>query len=309
MNWRVKSRIQNALAVLPAASSHAAYYWVQRHFGGLRRVNPFRGLRAGLVVLDWIEWAGRSPVESAFLEVGTGRRINMPLAFWLAGSRSVTTVDLNPYLKEELIREDLDYVGKHRDEVRQLFAGRIHADRFDKLLKFTSSHWRIADLLDFCCFEYRAPADASKLPLPDASVDYHVSCEVFEHIASDSLRAILAEARRVLKADGLCIHRIDYSDHFSHSDPQISAINFLQFSDDEWDGLAGNRYMYMNRLRIDDFYRLFDDAGLQVLATESDEDPSLLEYLCSGSLTLDAAFAGKSDKALCTTGSWIVLRS
>ena len=50
---------------------------------------------------------------------------------------------------------------------------------------------------------------------------------------------------------------VDYSDHFSHSDQTISSINFLRYSDDEWQRYAGNRYMYMNRLRHDDVLALF----------------------------------------------------
>jgi hypothetical protein len=307
MNWRLKSRIQNGVALLPASTSHAAYYWIQRHFGGLQRVNPLRGLRAGVEILERVARAGRSAAGSTFLEVGTGRRINVPVALWLAGSRAVTTVDLHRYLREELIREDLEYIRTGREEVCRLFDGRIHENRLDRLLDFTNGRWRLADLLDFCGFEYLAPADASILPLQSRSIDCQISCEVFEHIPPSSLKTIIREGQRVLKDGGLGIHRIDYSDHFSHSDPSISPINFLQFTDREWDRLAGNRYMYMNRLRVDDFHRLFEEAGLTILASEPDEDPTLLECVRSGDVTLNEAFTGKPDKVLCTTGSWIVV--
>jgi hypothetical protein len=30
------------------------------------------------------------------------------------------------------------------------------------------------------------------------------------------------------------VHNIDFTDHFSHSDPSISSVNFLQFSESQW---------------------------------------------------------------------------
>ena len=81
----------------------------------------------------------------------------------------------------------------------------------------------------------------------------HISYTVFEHIPAPILSDILSEAQRVLRPSGLAIHLIDYSDHFAHSDASISAINFLQYDDAAWSRLADNPYMYMNRLRADDY--------------------------------------------------------
>ena len=61
---------------------------------------------------------------------------------------------------------------------------------------------------------------------------------------------------------------IDYSDHFSHSDKSISSVHFLQFSDGKCNKIAGNRYMYMNRLRHDDFVSLFQDLNNHILINE-----------------------------------------
>jgi hypothetical protein len=230
------------------------------------------------------------------------------LALWLVGARSVTTVDINQYLKEELVQEDLDYIRIHRDEVEQLFGGRIHDGRLDRLLEFAARPWRLDGLLALCDIEYMAPASAAALRLSPLTIDCHISSEVFEHISPDILRDIIEEGKRTLKKDGLFIHRIDYSDHFAHSDGSISPINCLQFTDHQWSRIAGNRYMYMNRLRCDDFGRLFEEAGLRMLTAEHDEDPAVLEQLRHGDIKLNQAFAGKSDKVLCTTASWMVLR-
>lgn len=46
-------------------------------------------------------------------------------------------------------------------------------------------------------------ADATELPLPESAYDVYVSFETIEHVDDD--RALVAEARRVLKSDGLFI--------------------------------------------------------------------------------------------------------
>ena len=112
MNYKLKAKIQHLVSILPSSLSHAAYYWMQRNFGGLRKdnLNPMSRLEAGIETCNRIEKIGRSFVGATFLEIGTGRRINTPLAFWLLGAEKVVTVDLNPYLKEELVKNDLDYI-------------------------------------------------------------------------------------------------------------------------------------------------------------------------------------------------------
>ena len=65
---------------------------------------------------------------------------------------------------------------------------------------------------------------------------------MFEHIPSPVLKAILNEANRVLAPNGVALHHIDPSDHFSHDDAAISPINFLRFSEAQWERLTGNQF-------------------------------------------------------------------
>ena len=306
MRWRLKARIQRTVCLLPASFSFSAYYWIQRHFGSLRIVSPMGHLRAGLDACDRIGRAGRSPIGGAFLEVGTGRRIGMPLAFWLLGASRVTTVDVNSYLKEELVREDVDYLRRNLDEIEKMFGTRIYGDRLNKLLDFTSNSWRLSSLLEFCGIEYVAPGNAAQLGSSPNSYDFHTSFYVFEHIPEDALKAILVEGRRLLRRGGIFVHCIDFTDHFSDSDRSISKINFLQFSAEEWHKIAGNRYMYMNRLRVDDFCGLFQGTGLRVHFVDTSRDTSVLEILKRGRMELDVQFLGKSEQVLATTSAWIV---
>ncbi len=188
-----------------------------------------------------------------------------------------------------------------------LFGPLLDQQRFEALLQLNLDiHFRIKNLLDFCQIDYIAPGDAADTHLSLGSIDFHTSFNVFEHIPRNILAAILSEGNRIITDTGVFVHRVDYSDHFSHSDTHISPINFLQYSDAEWDRYAGNRYMYMNRLRHDDFVTLFETAGQQILVTEPATDESSLALLREGRLNIDHRFEQKSPEVLAITESWIV---
>lgn len=308
MNWKLKASIQNTVARLPDRVSHDCYYWIQRRFGGLRCPDPRAHFHNAVAFINQLQRIGRSVEGAHVLEIGTGRRVNVPIALWLCGANRVTTVDLNCYLKEELIREDLNYMTTHSQEIEELFGDRICRHRLQELFDLTK-HWEgLTGLLDLCCIDTLAPADATALPLPDGVVDYQVSLHVFEHIPGPVIAGILREGNRVLKADGVFLHRVDYSDHFSHSDPSLTPVNFLQYREGRWDKIAGNRYMYMNRIRVDDMVELFKDAGHEILTDDRDVDATIARAVAAGEVPLDDAFQSKDPAVIATTASWVASR-
>jgi SAM-dependent methyltransferase len=307
MNWKIKARIQNIVSLLPVSASYELYYWMQRRFGGLRRLNPTRRLNAGIETWKKIEEQDRSPIGKVFFEVGTGRAPIVPLAYWLMGAEKTVTIDLNPYMKGDLIWEVLTYLSEHREEISRLFGSLLDEARFDKLLQFHKDSGRTSDeFLDLCGIEYIAPGDASDTGLPENSIDFHTSFTVFEHIPENVLKNILAEGNRVIRHNGLFVHRIDYSDHFSHSDRGISAINFLQYSDDEWERYAGNRYMYMNRLCHDDYIGLAESVGQKILAVHTDIDKRAQDILRRGRIKIAEKFRSKPPEVLEIISAWLI---
>lgn len=307
MKWTTKAKILSVLSILPPQFSYETHYWMQKKFGGLRRINPNSRLLAGIEICNLILKQGHTHKNGVFLEVGTGRRLNVPLALWLLGAGKVTTVDLNPYLKYELIVEDLEYIKCNRDEIFRLFNhNSFMNERFNRLIDFDCRKSKLNDFLKMCSIEYIAPGDAANLDLPSKSVDFHISNSVLEHIPEDILKDILIEGNRIIKDDGLFIHRIDCSDHFSHDDKSISSINFLQYSDQEWAKYAENRYAYTNRLRVDDIEELYQKCGHKILISESETNKEAQELLETSSIKLDDRFKGRSTIILSTTSSWIV---
>jgi hypothetical protein len=164
----------------------------------------------------------------------------------------------------------------------------------------------LQNLLDIMNVQYLAPADAGNLKqLPLGSIDYHVSNFVFEHIPPKVIARIMLEGKRLMRDNGLFVHLIDLSDHFSHSDKAISAINFLRFSDHTWMHYGGNRYTYHNRLRVNNFLQLFHDVGLQATQVKSIIDHRSLVELRQG-FPLDPQFQQNDDTINATTSVQIV---
>jgi SAM-dependent methyltransferase len=301
MNWRYKAVLQNVIAALPF--SNAIYYGVQRISGDLRpsRFDP----------MEWFEVAGRMlrrlrSVEMSIagryvLEVGTGRALGVPTALWLCGAGKITTVDLNQYLSPGLVGVCNRFLCGNADRVREVLAGSgdesLFRDRIQRIQSFTGDLSSFLKLIDT---KYLAPGDAGMLPLPDHSVDLHFSYSVFEHVPVPQIRTILREARRVLRPNGVVIHGIDLSDHFSYFDSSITKINFLRFSDQRWKRWAGNQYMYHNRLRASEMIKLFEEAGVQINGKSEALDKRSLDEIRRG-FPLDARFRSMSPEELAIT--------
>jgi SAM-dependent methyltransferase len=297
MNWKLKSAIQRSCASLPAGQE-SLYYFLQRTLGSLRRPpDPLPMLSECARLVRLLADSGVEAQGARVMEVGTGRRLEMPIGFYLAGARSVITFDLHRYLKPELVMQSVAAIRANRETVTEYF-GECEGllDRLDLLCSTTN----FSELIELTRIEYRAPADAAATGLPDGSIDIQMSYTVFEHIPGEILKAILMEANRILAPDGVALHHIDPSDHFSHEDPSISSINFLQFPRQQWDYYADNQFAYHNRLRADEFSDIYEECGHRIAQWIPKVDQRSIELLRNG-FALDAQFRGKPADILCTT--------
>jgi SAM-dependent methyltransferase len=299
MNWRWKARVQKIVAALPMSES--IYYGIQRAAGNLRpgRHDPTEWFH---VIADFGRWSPLRPSDlegKSFLEIGTGRRLDIPIALWLCGVERIVTVDRNRYLSMALVRETLDGLRRNRPDLVALFGEEASRSRFrERLRSLVAFSGGLDELLTMMNVTYLVTADATRLPFPAASFDFHFSHVVMQHIPAPALRQLLTDARRLLVPGGRLIHFIDLSDMYSHDDPSIPAVNCLRFSDAEWERTAQSRYLSQTRLRVHEYLQIFEQTGMQIIAQAQAVDEPSLTLLKSGTFPLDPRFRGIAPELL-----------
>ena len=300
MRWQTKSKIQRTLAVMPVGRE-SLYYLLQKTGGRLReKPDPRENFRECVKVVDRIHKLGARVANARIMEVGTGWALDMPIALYLSGAASIQTFDLHPYLRRERIEQTVSSIREKKEQIREIFAAVTEPRELGRRLDNLCQTRTTAELMSVANIKYLAPADATDTGLPAESIDIQFSYTVFEHIPENVIAGILREASRILAKTGFCFHHIDPSDHFSHDDKSISAVNFLRYSDQEWERHAGNQFAYHNRLRARDFKRIFEESGHKLLDFDAYRDKRSLEELQAG-FPLHEKYQGIEFEALCET--------
>lgn len=231
------------------------------------------------------------------LEIGSGHVPQVPMAFHLLGAGEITTIDKNRRMDAAAVRRLVAFL--RTEECAPLLAeSRISTaaeirTRADRISRSQSNQ----EALDLAGIRYVAPGDAGSTGLPDHSIDCVFSVTTFEHIPPDVLVDIVLETKRILTPTGIAVHLIDPSDHFAHTDSSITRVNFLKYSDQTWNLLAGNQFAYCNRLQASDYAEMFRAANMKVLHWESTVDTRSLELLRRG-FRVHSNFTNKSAEDL-----------
>lgn len=166
-------------------------------------------------------------------------------------------------------------------------------------LPFDAEPMQLADVLLACDGEYLTQGVSSLAQLPSASIDFCFSNAVLEHVPKGNFIKLADELLRVLKPDGVCVHRVDLKDHLG------GGLNNLRFTEERWAGaLFRNSGFYTNRIRFGEMVALFEDAGFECCL------PRIVrwEKLPLPRVALDASFRQLPDDDLLVSGFDIVLR-
>jgi len=304
MHWQQKALVMRICAGMPFGDG--LYKAGQKLFGRLSAA-PMSRLPAHAMMVRWLLEQGFSIENKTFFEVGTGHVPLVPIGFFLCGAEQIITLDLHRRIDHYLIRDSLRWLVLHRADVQRLYSSVVSDDRFserfDVLTEWCNSP---SQFLKKANIEYMAPADAAHTGLPSQSIDFHFSVTVLEHIPPDVLANIFAEAKRILKPTGTAVHFVDPSDHFQHQDQSITRINFLKFSDLEWNRIAGNEFAYCNRLRASDYVRLFQGLGFTIKKIETLTDQESLYSLQNG-FPIDSQFHAYTNAELSVTTLRVIL--
>ena len=182
------------------------------------------------------------------LEFGAGKDLLSNLVMRSFGIKKQITVDLNPLVRRDYLNNVL----------MQMPSGTLDIDAFSDNFE--------ADL-ESLGITYIAPLDLRHTDVESGSISAIVSTNTLEHIPENDIRLILTECYRLLRSGGICSFKIDYSDHYAHTDRRVSEYNYLRFSDSTWRLLSPPNH-FQNRLRHCDYVALFSNAHFRILNNE-----------------------------------------
>lgn len=113
-----------------------------------------------------------------------------------------------------------------------------------------------SEVLGQCNAAYLTSGVSSLSQIDDQSIDFCFSNAVLEHIPKTDVALLARELKRVLRPDGICVHRVDLQDHLS------GQLNNLRFSEEVWESsLFRKAGFYTNRIRYTEMVALFEQAG------------------------------------------------
>ena len=272
INWRLKSAIFRAIDLFDLP---AFLYFIQK--------NVMKRSRVIKLSADWKQhqyFLEKYNTVGFIFEFGAGKTLAQNLFLSKVVDQQLL-VDLNPML-------DLELVEMARNSLSTMIA-----------LKTNTKIVEEEDLEKYG-IRYKAPADASKSELPDRIVDACISTNTLEHIPKEKILKIFHELHRILKDSGIVSAKIDYSDHYAHTDKNISLLNYLKYSEREWQKYNHSSH-HQNRLRHYDYIAIFQSTGFELV----EETLTFAEHNIPSQISTQ--FSGK-DENWKATSAHVVLR-
>lgn len=283
--WWLRIAAKIVLARLPIGYS----FW--KRFGLFEHGDINQPARALEIYLMHAKTAGvvTNPVKPshkdfAVLELGPGDSVFMALVARALCASRVWLVDAGPFATTD-------------PTAYTAMADYLKAQNYQ--LPFASQFADFKDVLSACQAEYLTDGVSSLTKIPSGSVDFCLSNAVLEHIPQRDFARLVSELKRLLKPDGVCVHRVDLKDHLG------GGLNNLRFSADTWESpLFSNSGFYTNRIRYAEMLAMFDQSGFSCEVTRKltwNKIPIARSALAEEFLTLP-------DEDLLVSGFDVVLR-
>jgi SAM-dependent methyltransferase len=216
--------------------------------------------------------------ESNVLELGPGKTHEVLAAFVLAGAKAGTGLDVSVDLPE----------GHLSDDALRNVAALLSSDAAEFLSSVSSSGATVERRLVDISRSHALPVRVRRyngwsIPLPSESIDLVFSRSVLEHVANSQVASLLRELRRILRPGGGMVHAIDMRDHmhlgfpadgessgFSNTCAQGDWLDALTYPDWLYRAMFSRSVCRINRIRVDEWLRLFVDAGFTAVYREDD---------------------------------------
>jgi SAM-dependent methyltransferase len=241
INWRLKSLIywflyftffkkilffiQKKITKRAYSSIGVMLYAYKLHFNSLKKYKSKKILEFG---------AGKSLEQNIYLSIKFNNRI------------SQTVIDIDKMI-------DFNLLNFAKNQLQKKI----------KLSPKLKNIKNLKDLKNFLNIKYYAPINIIDLN-EKKKFDAIISTNVIEHISKTHFETILEKFRKIVKNNGILSFLIDYSDHYSHTDKNISSTNFLKYSKLEFKKY-NTPLLFQNRLRHYDYIDIFKNKKFKIL--------------------------------------------
>ena len=241
INWRLKSLIywflyfiffkkilffiQKKITKRAYSSLGVMFYAYKLHYNSLKKYKSKKILEFG---------AGKSLEQNIYLTFKFNNRINQ------------TVIDIDKMI-------DFNLLNFAKNQLQKKI----------KLSFKTKNIRNLEDLKNILNIKYYAPINIIDLNEKE-KFDAIISTNVIEHISKKHFEIILEKFRKIVKNDGILSFLVDYSDHYSHTDKNISSTNFLKYSEQEFKKY-NTPLLFQNRLRHYDYIDIFKNKKFKIL--------------------------------------------
>ena len=238
INWKLKAFLYKVFQSLRLTKS---LYFIQKYITRRSKINIQK------IDPHWErhESSIRKNNCISLLEIGAGKSLeqNIYFSYIFNNQLKQTVIDINKMIDFNLFNE----------------ASLIISNLLN--IKFKGKVTNQEEILNKYNIQYLAPHKLSDLS--EKKFDICVSTTTLEHFSLQDLNNFLLDVKKILKEGGLISSIIDYSDHYSHTDKNINSLNFLKFDESDW-VKYNNSYLYQNRLRHQDYRKLFNDFNYEI---------------------------------------------
>ncbi|MEO8665757.1 MAG: class I SAM-dependent methyltransferase [Ignavibacteria bacterium] len=199
----------------------------------------------------------KKPEQSSYFEFGSGYDLVIPIAIKLLGFNSLTCIDIRELVFLELINNTINRFSELKDRIP------FHYTIPENIASLSKLNYKQV-LKENFSIDYLAPVDARATGLISSSIDFILSNATMEHIPKIHIMDILIECYRLMKPGSIMSNAIDYRDHWSFFDKNISCYNFLQYSPGQWEKLNPS-IMYQNRMRHREYIEIINHTNFEIL--------------------------------------------
>jgi SAM-dependent methyltransferase len=234
--------------------------------------------------------------NNRYYEFGAGDNLIIPLTMSFLNFK-VFCVDIKKLIIKELISDTLNKFHLNKSKLPFNLNSEIVINDNDKdIINVLSNKYNL---------NYTAPKDARETGFKENHFDFISSSVTMEHIPKQDILLILKECYRILNKGGILSMTIDYQDHWSYFDKNISIYNFLTYSSLEWEKYNPDLH-YQNRMRHLDYLNLISLTGFKIVK-EVQRLPSEINKKSLEKLEIAEEFKNYSFNELAIRGCEVIL--